>query len=104
MGVQQEVQSFPVVISENELFGVVALSDYQEALERKDSSLSAGDIGASDVVAANEEETFFSALHKITSGDFSVIPVVAEDDTKRIFGVISRRDLMTVLKRQFPQK
>ena len=57
-----------------------------------------------EVVAVSEEESLFSALNKITSGDFAILPVVAEDEPRRLVGVISRRDIMTALNRLFAKR
>jgi CIC family chloride channel protein len=101
---QSKFNSFPVVDERNELCGILSLVDYQEALKKGDSSLTAGDLGARDVVAVNEGESLFSALNKITSGDFAILPVVAEDEPTRLVGVISRRDIMTALNRLFAKR
>jgi CIC family chloride channel protein len=73
-------------------------------VKKGDSSLTAGDMGTREVVAVNEEESIFSALNKITSGDFAILPVVSKDEPRRLVGVISRRDIMTTLNRLFAKR
>ena len=101
---QSKFNCFPVVDEEGGLCGILSLVDYQEGVKKGDSSLTAGDMGTGEVVAVNEEESLFSALNKITSGDFAILPVVAEDDPIRLVGVISRRDIMTALNRLFAKR
>ncbi len=96
--------SFPVVDEKNRLCGMLSLMDYQEAVTKGDPSLTAGDICTHHVVMVNEEESLFAALNKITSGDYAILPVVAEEEPKRLVGVISRRDIMTALNRLFAMR
>jgi len=101
---QSKFNSFPVVDERDELCGILSLVDYQEGVKKGDRSLTAGDMGTGDVVSVNEEESLFSALNKITSGDFAILPVVAEEEPRRLVGVISRRDIMTALNRLFAKR
>ena len=47
-----------------------------------------------NVVSITEDDTLFSALGKIVSGNFAILPVIDPDDGKKLVGVISRGDIM----------
>ncbi len=95
---------FPVVDERGDLRGILSLVDFQEGRKRGDGSLTAGEMATREVVCVNEEESLFSALNKITAGDFAILPVVAVDDPRELAGVISRRDIMTALNRLFAKR
>lgn len=95
----RKLRTFPVLNEQNELCGVVSLTDVQNALKEGSSLQTASDIATKAVVSVAENESLFSALSKITSGDYALLPVVDADDRKRLTGVISRRDIMAALGR-----
>jgi chloride channel protein, CIC family len=94
---RSKFKSFPVLNSSGLCTGILSFSDYGRAVERRDPSLTARDIATAQVVTVTEEETLFSALHKFTSGDFAILPVVDPGDRRRLVGVIGRRDIMTAI-------
>jgi CIC family chloride channel protein len=56
------------------------------------------------VVTVTRGETLLSALAKITSGDFAVLPVVDGDDPEKLLGVISRSDMMSAFNEVMVEK
>jgi len=94
---QRKLRTFPVVNEKEELCGVLSLSDVDRALKGKQSGKRAEEIGTPKPVSVSEKENLFSALSKITSGDFAILPVVAAQDPGRLVGVIGRRDIMSAL-------
>ena len=96
---ERKLRTFPVLNEQNELCGVLSLSDVQEALVRGNFPRKASEIATTSVITVAENENLFSALSKITSGDYALLPVVGMDNPKRLLGVISRRDIMAALGR-----
>jgi len=94
---QRKLRTFPLVNEKEELCGVLSLADVDRALKRKQSGKSAGEIGTQKPVSVSEKENLFSALSKITSGDYAILPVVGAGDLGRLVGVIGRRDIMSTL-------
>ncbi len=97
-------KSFPVVEGQQMLVGVLSVSDVHRALQKGNESLTAREIGTANPVTAFEKEKLFSALKKISSGDFSILPVVSRESPERLVGVISRRDIMTGLNDALPER
>jgi CBS domain-containing protein len=46
----------------------------------------------------------YNALEKITSKDFSILPVVAADDHSRLLGVLTRKDILDAYDRTVIKK
>ena len=92
---ESRFSSFPVVDDEGRLKGILSISDCKKALKKDKRSTTAGHMATRDVVTVTRGETLLSALTKITSGDFAVLPVVDRDDPEKLLGVISRSDMMS---------
>jgi len=88
--------TFPALDDQGQLAGVVSLSDCLKAFEQKDSvGLTALDIGTRNMVTVTADDNLFRALTKIIHGDFSILPVIAAPGSRKLLGVISRRDIMS---------
>ena len=94
---ERELRTFPVLNEKNELCGVISLSDVQHALKWNAFSRKASDTATKSVITVGENEDLFSALRKIISGDFAMLPVVNTDNPRKLVGVISRRDILSAL-------
>ena len=92
---ESRFNSFPVVDHEGKLKGILSLSDCKKALKKGKQTITAGNLATRDVVTVTRDETLLSALAKITSGDFAVLPVVDGEDPEKLMGVISRKDMMS---------
>jgi chloride channel protein, CIC family len=92
---ESRFSSFPVVDDEGRLKGILSISDCKRALKKGKRSTTAGHMATHDVVTVTRGETLLSALTKITSGDYAVLPVVDRDDPEKLLGVISRSDMMS---------
>ncbi len=88
-----KLNSFPVVDASGKLEGILSLSDCREVFETNDSSLLVKDLMTRDVVTVTQNDSLFSASRKITAGDFAILPVVHQDDSKKLLGTVSHRDI-----------
>lgn len=93
----RKLRTFPVLNEHNELCGILSVVDIQRAVKEGNLFQKASDIAIKPVVFVAENESLFSALSKITSGDFALLPVVRPNNPKKVSGVISRKDIMTTL-------
>jgi len=46
------------------------------------------------VVTISLDDNLYNALEKITSKDFSILPVVSPDDSSKLLGILTRRDII----------
>jgi CIC family chloride channel protein len=86
--------SFPVVNASGRLEGILSLSYLKSAFKRGDDTLTAGHIATRRVVSVTGQDSLFSALAKITAGEFAILPVVEGNQPDKLVGVISRTDIM----------
>ncbi|MBT8351946.1 MAG: chloride channel protein, partial [Deltaproteobacteria bacterium] len=93
---KSKYNSFPVVGVGNKLTGILSFFDYNEAIfdENLRGLVVAKDIATLDVVTISTDDNLYNALEKITFKDFSILPVVSTDDSTKLTGVLTRRDIM----------
>lgn len=95
---QSRFRSFPVVDQKGRLTGILSLSDYENIPADVQPAPTIRKISTSDVVTVTEAEPLFSALGKISSGDFAILPVI-DPKERTVLGIISRSDILRTLHR-----
>jgi CIC family chloride channel protein len=93
---KSKYNSFPVVNGQGRLTGILSLLDYHEVAfdENLKQLVVANELATPDVVSVTTDDNLYDALQKITSKDFSILPVVSPDDGTRLEGVLTRRDII----------
>ena len=93
---KSKYNSFPVVDSENELTGILSFLDYNDALFDKHLKgiIVAKDLATLEIITVSTDDNLYDAFEKITQKDFSVLPVVSPDNTSRLMGILTRRDIV----------
>jgi CIC family chloride channel protein len=93
--------SFPVVNGQGNLTGVLSFLDYNNAVFNKDLQdlVVVKDLATLDVATVSVDDNIYNALEKITSKDFSILPVVATDDHSQLLGVLTRKDILDAYDR-----
>lgn len=93
---KSKYNSFPVLNSGNQLTGILSFMDYGDAMFNEDLNdiIIAKDLATSDVVTVTTDDNLFTALEKISVKDFSILPVVAPEDPKKLLGIVTRRDII----------
>ena len=88
--------NFVVVNDDEEIAGVLTFLDYYDKLYngKIDDHMTVKDIMTRDVVTVSIEDNLDTALKKITSKDFSILPVVSHDNPLRMLGILTRRDIL----------
>lgn len=93
---KSKFNSFPVVDEKGRLTGILSFFDYQEVIfdaNLKDLVV-AKELSTQNVVTVSTEDSLLTALERITSKDFSILPVVSPGHPSHLLGVLSRRDIM----------
>lgn len=83
-----------VLDDQGDLYGVVALSDLERALEAGKTDARVRDICTQNVVTAFPDETLEDALRQFGALDVGRIPVVDRRQPKRLLGVLRRSDIV----------
>jgi CIC family chloride channel protein len=88
--------SFPIINKDGNLTGILSFLDYHDAVfeENLKDLIVAKDLATLNVVTVSIDDNLYSALEKITSKDFSILPVVDKDDPSVLLGVLTRRDII----------
>jgi len=88
--------SFPVVDEEGNLTGILSFFDYRDVVfdENLKDLVVAKDIATKNVVTVSLDDNLYDAMEKITSKDFSILPVVSPRTQSQLLGVLTRRDII----------
>jgi CIC family chloride channel protein len=95
---------FPVLNSNNELYGMVTMQDMERTIQNMERTLHRKDVNLQDLkvwdVATPEPVTVFpdepiwSAIRKMAPRDLARLPVVSRNNAKQFLGLISRSDIV----------
>jgi CIC family chloride channel protein len=93
---KSKYNSFPVVDDEGNLTGILSFLDYHAAVfdENLKDLVVAKELATRKVVTISLDDNLYNALEKITSKDFSILPVVSPDDSSKLLGILTRRDII----------
>jgi CIC family chloride channel protein len=89
--------SFPVVDNEGLLSGMITFEDFKEIImeEGLNDLIIVKDICTTKVITITENESLNRALEKIGFRDIEQLPVVDTNNSRKIVGILSRRDIFT---------
>ncbi len=89
-------QNFPVVNSEGEMTGIFSINDVREILvERElDNLIIMKEIADEDVPFVTMEDNLADVLRMFALFEVDSLPVVEEEDSKKLMGMIRRRDVI----------
>ncbi len=94
---QTNSHGFPVVDEKGELWGIVSITDYRNAL-RPDGTLPPGlkvrDIATRDVIVAYPDEPVRAVLQRMAPRDLSRVPVVSRDNPRKLLGLVRRNEIV----------
>jgi len=87
--------SFPVVDSKGLLAGIVTFQDFKGVLfeEELGHLVVAKELSTTNVVTITKNEDLNSALKRIVFKNIEQLPVVDEDNPRKLIGILSRRDI-----------
>ena len=87
--------SFPVVDAEGLLSGIITFQDFKEIImeEGLEDLIIVKDICTSKVITIRKDENLDRALEKIGFKNIEQLPVVDNENPRKIVGILSRRDI-----------
>ena len=92
---QGRERSFPVVGPGNELVGILTQRDVENALLGGNAGdLTAADIMTRAVITCTPSQSIGEALRILTTRDFGLLPVVDGPDSRKLAGVLRRREIL----------
>ncbi|NOZ84253.1 MAG: chloride channel protein [Epsilonproteobacteria bacterium] len=88
-------EGFPVINDKNELVGIISGRDILQCREKNSNmALSAFDACSKNLILTHPDETLDQALEKMRENGISHLPVVDEDNPKKLLGIITKGDLL----------
>ena len=91
---QENAHGFPVLDNDGKLWGVATLQDVEAAMSRNESGLLVKDIATRSPVVTYPDESVHDALARFGGHDAKHIIVVDRQDSKKLLGVLRRRDII----------
>jgi CIC family chloride channel protein len=93
---RSKYKSFPVVNEKGNLTGILSYLDYHSTIfdENLKDLVVAKELSTSKVVTVSLDDNLYDALERITSDDYSLLPVVSPDNPSKLRGVLTRRDII----------
>jgi CIC family chloride channel protein len=88
-------QDFPVVDKEENLSGIISMTDLRRAMADKEvqALLLAKDIAMGGVRTITMDDTLNTALSLMAILDVRELPVVSKDDPRKVISLVSRKDI-----------
>ena len=93
---------FPVVDNQSELVGVVSMQDLRGVLLDREAwpYIVVGDLATEDVVTVTGSDTLYDAMKVISSRGIEQIPVVDEENSRKVVGMLKRSDLQNFYQKR----
>ena len=88
---------FPVLDSKGLLAGIITIEDYKGILfeEGLENLVVVKELATSNVITVTENENLAAAMKKIGFKNIEQIPVVDQNNSRKIIGILSRRDIVS---------
>ncbi len=94
---QTHRSGFPVVDEVGDLAGIVSIKDLDFAMTSgKITGRTVADIATTDILVTYPYESMSTALHQLGIREISRLPVVEEEGSKKIVGMVLRTDIVKV--------
>ena len=90
---------YPVVNENEELIGVITFEDIMNVPKERRNEILVGDIAKKRLITAYPDDSVLDAFEKMNRYDIGRILIVDRKNHKRLLGIITRSDIMHVLRR-----
>jgi CIC family chloride channel protein len=93
---KSKFNSFPVVDVSGNLSGVLSYMDYHDVAfdENLKNLIIAKELATQKVVTVSEKDNLYNAFEKLSLRDFSILPVVSHENSSKLVGILTRRDII----------
>jgi CIC family chloride channel protein len=100
--IEKERFYIPVVNNLGEISGIVSIHDVRPVLleERVTHIVNAGDISTENVIVLAPDDDLNTAMTKFSVKDIEEIPVVSKRGSKKIIGMVRRKDVIAVYNKE----
>ena len=93
--------NFPLINAEGELSGIISVQDFLGVVFEKDllDLIVVKELATNDVTTVSAGENLDEAMRKIGYRNIEQLPVVAQNNSRKLIGLISRRDMVSAYNR-----
>ncbi|MDA8083307.1 MAG: chloride channel protein [Nitrospiraceae bacterium] len=93
---------FPVIGESGEMIGIVSVQDVRPALfeEEVKNVVTAGEVATEKVIVLRQHQDLNAAMNAFSRKDIEEIPVVSENDPRKVIAMIRRKDLIDAYNRE----
>jgi CIC family chloride channel protein len=94
---ETHLHGFPVMSSDEDLYGIVTLQDMERAIQKEGVNLrelKVEQVATVDPVTVFPDEAVWNAIRKMSPRDLSRLPVVSRHNHAKLVGLISHSDIM----------
>jgi len=101
---ETHLMGFPVMSSDEDLYGVVSMQDMERTLQNVERTLNRRDVNLRDLrvwdvatpdpITVFPDEPIWNAITKMAPRSLARLPVVSRANEKKLIGVISRSDIL----------
>jgi len=95
---------FPVVNSKGKLSGIITISDIQSKVKSGKVDAKIGEIATKELEVAYPDETLDVALKRLASKQIGRLPVVDKEDKTKLFGIITRSDIVNAYNKKVVER
>jgi CIC family chloride channel protein len=102
---ETEQHYFPVMDQEGNLSRIFSINDIRSVLFAPGIGqlVVMKDIGTADIIATSPSEDLNSVLKKFTVKNIDSLPVVSDEDARKLIGMLSRREVIDFYNRRVQQ-
>jgi chloride channel protein, CIC family len=104
--IEEERFYIPIIDAAGEMSGIVSIHDVRPVLleERVTHIVNADDIATVDVIVLTPGDDLNAAMERFALKDIDEIPVVERTGSKKVVGMLKRKDVIDVYKREVLKK
>jgi Amt family ammonium transporter len=95
----QEVFALPVLNEDEELCGIISMSDLSKVDRRERTNVSVAAVYTRDVQWAYPDQTIHEVVERMRERHLANFPVVSRREESRLLGMISKSDIMVAYRR-----
>lgn len=103
---QSHYTTFPLVDERGNLTGIISIQDFRKWIfeESIKDLVVVKELATLDVVTVTPEDTLYTVFKKWEKKPVEILPVVESNDSKKIVGVLSRKDVIAAYNRALSNK
>ncbi|MDY7031367.1 MAG: chloride channel protein, partial [Thermodesulfobacteriota bacterium] len=97
---------FPVIDENDKMVGIMSLDDIRNVMFEEGLSelVNAKDIAIPDVITVTPMDDLQDALRKFTLKNIEELPVVEQEDQRKVIGMLSRRDVLSAYDNELKKR